>query len=68
MNADDGSSFSFGQTIPVTGVNTILSGNTPDVQLTFGSRFTYAPNVGFISITCDATALIRGPRSLTCPR
>jgi hypothetical protein len=68
LNADDGSSVSFGQTIPVTGVTTILQGNSPDVRLTFGSRFTYASNDAIAAVSCDATVFIRGPGSFTCPR
>jgi len=67
ITADDGSSVSFGQTIPVSGVTTFIVGNNPDLRLTFGSHLTIASNDSFETLTCDATALIRGPGSLTCP-
>jgi hypothetical protein len=67
--ADDGSSVSFGQTIPVNGLTTIIFGNNPDVQLTFGSRFTYISNDAIGVVGCDATVLIRGPNpAFTCPK
>lgn len=66
--ADDGSSVSFGQTIPVTGVNTTISMNQTDVLLTFGSRFTSAANMSVGTLHCDATVLIRGALAFTCPR
>ncbi len=68
ITADDGSSVSFGQTIPVTGVQTSVLGNNPDVRLTFASRLTFISNDVFGSVTCDATSLIRGPGGFTCPR
>ncbi len=67
ISADDGSSVSFGETIPVTGVLTLLIQNNPNVQLTFGARFTYASNMVFGGVTCDATVLIRGPGAYHCP-
>ncbi len=64
LAADDGSSVSFGQTLTgVTGVQTTVS----DVRLSFGSRLTYIANDSFGSVTCDATALIRGPGASPCP-
>jgi hypothetical protein len=66
--ADDGGAVSFGQTIPVSGVNSTIAMNGRDIQLTFGSRFTYVANDSFVSVTCDATALVRGPGGITCPR
>jgi hypothetical protein len=66
--ADDGSSVSFGQTIPVTGVETLIFGNNPDVQLTFGSRLTTTTNDSFGSVHCDATVIVRGPGAISCPR
>jgi hypothetical protein len=66
--ADDGSSVSFGQTIAVTGVQTVITGNLRDVQLTFGSRFTYEANDALGTISCDATVILRGPSPVTCPR
>jgi hypothetical protein len=65
--ADDGSSVSFGQTIAVTGVQTVITGNLRDVQLTFGSRFTYEANDALGTISCDATVILRGPSPVTCP-
>ena len=65
--ADDGSSVSFGQTIPVSNVTSYIAGNNPDIRLTFGSHFTYLSNNAFSTLTCDATALIRGPGGRTCP-
>jgi len=68
ISADDGSSVSFGQTIPVSGgLTSFIAGNNPDIRLTFGSRFTHLGNDAFASVSCDATALIRGPGSITCP-
>ena len=66
--ADDGSSVSFGQTIPVANVTSFIVANNPDIRLSFGSHFTYLSNDGFASLTCDATALVRGPGNYTCPR
>lgn len=65
--ADDGSSVSFGQTIPVNGVTSTITGNTRDLQLTFGSRFSSVPNVVFATYVCDATVLVRGASGITCP-
>jgi hypothetical protein len=65
--ADDGSSVSFGQTIPMANVTSFITGNNPDIRLTFGSHFTYLSNDAFSTLTCDATALVRGPGSRTCP-
>ena len=61
--ADDGSSISFGQTVPVSGVTSNIS----DILLTFGSRLTYAGNDTIGAVHCDATALLRGPGAFTCP-
>jgi hypothetical protein len=68
LAVDDGSSVSFGQTIPVTGVNSVIVMNGRDIQLTFGSRFTSLANDSFGTLSCDATVLIRGTSGLTCPR
>jgi hypothetical protein len=68
ITVDDGGSVSFGQTILVSGVNTIISMNNPDIKLTFGSRFTSISNDAFTTLVCDATAIIRGSSGLTCPR
>jgi hypothetical protein len=66
--ADDGSSVSFGQTIPVANVTSMIVTNNPDIRLSFGSHLTYLANDAFSIVTCDATALVRGPGSITCPR
>jgi hypothetical protein len=66
---DNGSSVTFGQTIPVTsGLSSFIATNNPDIRVTFGSRLTYLSNDNFIVLTCDATALLRGPGNNTCPR
>ena len=65
---DDGSSLSFTQTIPVTGVQTTITGNHKDLQLTFGSRLTVVSNDTFGTAACDATMLTRGPNAPTCPQ
>lgn len=65
--ADDGSSISFGQTIPVSGVLSNITQNASDVSLTFGSHLTYIGNDVFSHLTCDATSLVRGPGAFTCP-
>jgi len=68
---DDGSSLSFGQTIPVSGVTSFVAFNNalggPDVGLTFGSHLTYMGNDTLETITCDASSQIRGPGAPTCP-
>lgn len=64
---DDGSSFSFTQTIPVGSLATFIFNNFPDLLLTFGSRLTTLSNVSFSSFTCDATVLTRGPNAPACP-
>lgn len=66
--ADDGSAVSFGQTIPVVGVTSTITGNGSDVMLTFGSHFTSIANDTIGTIRCDATVLIRGTSGVTCPR
>jgi hypothetical protein len=65
---DDTSALSFGQTVPVTGVTTVVTGNPVDLQLTFGSRLTTLANDTFGVVSCDATVLVRGPGGITCPR
>jgi hypothetical protein len=67
VSLDDGSSLSFGQTIPVLGVQSSITGNHPDLFLTFASRLTTAANDTIGTVTCDATALVRGPLAITCP-
>ena len=66
---DDGSSLSFGQTIPVPASvqSSIVANMSGNVVLTFGSHLTYISNDAFDSVACDATSLIRGPGSHTCP-
>jgi hypothetical protein len=64
---DDGSHISFTQTIPVTGVTTTITGNSPDATLTFAARASTLPNVTIGTVTCDATVLVRGPFPVTCP-
>ena len=65
---DDGSALSFGQTITVTGVTTLVQQNgVVDVGLTFGSHLTYIANDTLQTIACDATSLIRGPGAPVCP-
>lgn len=67
--ADDGSAVSFGQTISVSGVSSSITGNHPDVLLTFASRFTYLANDNIGTLSCDATALVRGTNpNFTCPK
>jgi hypothetical protein len=66
--ADDGSSVSFGQTIPVSNLVSFISGNNPDIKLSFGSHFTFLSNDAFTIVSCDATSLIRGPGGFSCPR
>jgi hypothetical protein len=68
IEVDDGSSVSFGQTIPVANVSSSIVTNNPDIRLSFGSHFTYLSNDAFSILTCDATSLVRGPGNFTCPR
>ena len=67
VDLDDGSSLTFTQTIPVSGVQTSVTGNHPDLALTFGSRLTLLGNDTVGTITCDGTALTRGPGAPVCP-
>ena len=67
LAVDDGSNLSFANTVPVSGVQTSVSGNKPDVALSFGSRATTLSNVSIGTATCDATTLVRGPFPATCP-
>jgi hypothetical protein len=64
---DDGSSINFGQNVPVSGVQTNITGNHPDLQVTFASRVTTLANDTVGAASCDATSLIRGPLAITCP-
>jgi hypothetical protein len=68
ISVDDGGSVSFGQTIPVGNINSFIVTNNPDIRLSFGSHFTHLSNDAFSTLTCDATALVRGPGNFTCPR
>jgi hypothetical protein len=67
VDLDDGSSLTFTQTIPVSGVQTSVTGNHPDLTLTFGSRLTLLGNDTIGTITCDRTVLTRGPGAPVCP-
>ncbi|HEY0795397.1 MAG TPA: hypothetical protein VGD64_06420, partial [Acidisarcina sp.] len=64
---DDGSSISFGQTIPVSGVQSKIAGNLIDTTLYFGSRLTALPNDTFGTFACDKTVLVRGTNAILCP-
>ena len=68
LSQDDGSSVSFGQTIPVSGVQTTITGNNPDLLLSFAARLTLLSNDTFGTVHCDATVLTRGPGAPTCPQ
>jgi hypothetical protein len=65
---DDGSWLSFTQMIPVSGVQTNITGNHPDLLLTFGSRLSLLSNDTIGTVHCDATVLTRGPIAPTCPQ
>jgi hypothetical protein len=64
---DDGSSINFAQNVPVSGVQTSIAGNHPDVALRFASRLTTIANDTVGTVSCDATSLVRGPLAITCP-
>jgi hypothetical protein len=67
LSLDDGSSLAFGQSVPgVTGVQSRVTGNHPDLSLSFASRITTIANDTIGKIVCDRTSLARGP--ITCPR
>jgi hypothetical protein len=68
VSADDGSSVSFTQTTNVQGVQTNITGNNPDLLLTFGSRLTLLSNDTYGTAHCDATVLTRGPNAPICPQ
>ena len=68
LATDDGSSVTFRQTIPVSGVQTTITGNTPDLLLTFGSRLTILGNDTYGTVSCDATVLTRGVNPPLCPQ
>ncbi len=64
---DDGSSLSFGQTIPVTGVTSMVQLNgPPNIGLTFGSHLTYIGNDSLEDYACDSSSQVRGPNARTC--
>lgn len=67
VSLDDGSALSFGQTVPVSGVTTTVTGNPVDLQLTFGAHLTVLPNDTFGVVRCDASVLVRGPGGPRCP-
>jgi hypothetical protein len=50
----------------VTLVNSSITGNTTDIQLTFGTRADLR-TLTFGSYTCDATVLVRGGSGIVCP-
>jgi hypothetical protein len=56
--ADNGSGVSL--------VNSSITGNTTDIQLTFGTRADLS-TLTFGSYTCDATVLVRGGSGIVCP-
>ena len=64
---DDGSSVTFTQNIPVSGVLSTFTGNNRDLQLTFGARLSTQANSQFGTYSCDATVLVRGVQPLPCP-
>ena len=66
LSLDDGSSLAFGQTIPVSGVQSTVTGNHPDLSLSFASRITTIANDTITKVICDQTSLARGP--VACPR
>ena len=68
LSQDDGSSVTFGQTIPVSGVQTTITGNSPDLLLTFAARLTLLSNDSFGTVHCDGTVLTRGPGAPACPQ
>lgn len=61
ISLDDGSSLSFGQTISVSGVHSTVTGNHPDLSLSFASRITTIANDTITTVICDGTSLARGP-------
>jgi Right handed beta helix region len=69
LSLDDGSSLTFGQSFPPvpSDVQSKVTLNHPDLSLTFGSRITTFANDTIGTFSCDATALARGPLSITCP-
>ncbi|HEY3705297.1 MAG TPA: right-handed parallel beta-helix repeat-containing protein [Terracidiphilus sp.] len=64
---DDGSAINFAQTVPVSGVQTNVTGNHPDLRITFASRATTLSNDTVGTANCDATSLVRGTLAITCP-
>jgi hypothetical protein len=67
ISLDDGSSLSFGQSFPpVTGVQSTVTENHPDLSLSFASRITTLTNDTISTVVCDRTSLARGP--VICPQ
>ena len=65
---DVGISLSFTQTVPVSGLNTVIeSNNGTDLLMSFGSRLTLLSGSVVGTFACDATVLARGPGAPTCP-
>ena len=50
----------------ITLVNSTITGNGTDIQLTFGIRADLR-TLAFGTYTCDATVLVRGTSGITCP-
>ncbi len=67
VSLDDASALSFGQTVPVSGVQTTLTGNPVDLQMSFGAHLTYLSNDTFGIVRCDPSVLVRGPGAISCP-
>jgi hypothetical protein len=67
LSLDDGSSLTFGQSFPPvpSDVQSKVTGNHPDLSLTFASRITTIANDTIGTVNCDKTVLARGP--VTCP-
>lgn len=68
VSQDDGSSLTFTQTTQVQGVQTVITGNHPDLLLSFASRLSLLANDSYGTATCDATVLTRGPGAPHCPQ
>jgi hypothetical protein len=50
----------------VTLVNSTITGNMPDLTLTFGTRADLQ-TLTFVTYTCDGTVLNRGSSGIVCP-
>lgn len=59
MAADNAPPLTFGQTVPVIGVQTTVLGNHPDLKLTFGACLSTLGN-SFFLLLCDTAVLVRG--------